>query len=175
MLNSVFLANYFRGEWSPTGKHVVRCEASNERPQNVITSASYWEGTTGSFYFRLPSGKESTHLPVIKTKPPYSYGGLLLEKQKTMWWSLHCRKSAGGDMCAGCGGKLFALYCKLLSVSGKTVLVIGWQFIQGAWWTTELVTSAVVSSENDCDQTCLNKWLKSGFFSFFHTSPGIKF
>lgn len=46
---------------------VVCREAGNERWQNVITPAA-----AGSFYFRLPSGKDTTHLPVVKTQPPHS-------------------------------------------------------------------------------------------------------
>lgn len=56
---------------------VVHCEASNERRQNIIILVSYWEGTAGFFYFKLPSGKESTHLPVVKTQLPHSLFELL--------------------------------------------------------------------------------------------------
>lgn len=61
---------------------VVHREANNERWQNVITPASYCEGTAGRFYFKLPSGKESTHLPVVKTLPPHSYCLCLCWKNK---------------------------------------------------------------------------------------------
>lgn len=129
-------------------------EASNERWHNVITPASYWEGTAGHFYFRLPSGKESMHLPVVKTQPPNSYSLCLCWKDKRPHDEiLHSRKP-------------WWEYYSVLTVnpnkSIKMILMKTWQSskqrIPGCWMNNQVgdKTSAVVSTGNECDQTCLN-------------------
>lgn len=126
----------------------MQCETNNER--NVITPASYWEGTTGSFYFRLPSGKESAHLPVVKT------ASSLIQiacagRTKAPVIKIYIVGSPG-DMHAHCWEN-YSLFT-VNSIKSFLLKLFLWQDANHAnresqyvRWTAKLVTSAVVSSE----------------------------
>ena len=99
---------------------VVHREANNERWQNVITPASYCEGTAGRFYFRLPSGKESTHLPVVKTQPPHSYGCACAGRRKRPHDKIDIIGSPAVEIGMPTGDEV--IHCKL-TISIKIILM----------------------------------------------------
>lgn len=90
---------------------VVHCEANNER----WIPASYWEGTAGSFYFRLPSGKESTHLPGVKTQPSHLYSLCLCWKNKRPHDKIYNVGSSAVEICMPTGGEAIHSPLKTLS------------------------------------------------------------
>lgn len=137
---------------------VVCREAGNERWQNVITPAA-----AGSFYFRLPSGKDTTHLPVVKTQPPHSQSPGWCE-QKPHDEIYYMRSPAVDTRRRPAGGSQFFIGVNTPILFFLMILVrvlTNTQGIPGCWRNSQFgdrhsQTSAVVHTENDCDQTPLN-------------------